>query len=223
MMSRLFAALAMLLAAASTALAQAGDPRLARLDPATASTVQAIVDSVRPLGIPSEPIVDRALYAAMKNASGAQTLSIVRARVRELAAARSVLAPATESEIIAGADAIRSGAAPETLGELRRARPSMELTIPLGVLADLIARGVAADTAGAVIVQLASMDMRDRDLTEFRRMVDRDIALGALPTAALAIRAEAVGVNALSATDPQNTSGGVRPPAAPRTKPPQRP
>ena len=214
---------AAMLVVASAADAQGGDPRLTRLDPATAAVVQGIVDSVRPLGIPSEPIVDRALQGVVRNATGPRIIAEVRTRVTHLAAARTALAPATESEIIAGADAIRSGASPETLGELRRARPSMELTVPIGVLADLIGRGVAADTAAAVIVQLASMDMRDKDLTEFRRMIDRDIALGALPTAAVALRAEAVGVNTLSATDQANAPASTRPPTAPRPIRPQRP
>ena len=219
-MLMLFMTAAVLVATASAAHAQGPDTRLARLG-ASAATVQAIVDSVRPLGIPTEPIIDKALQAAARNASPAVLLNSVRARVSELGLAHAALAPATESEIIAGADAVRSGASPQTLRDLRRARPAMELTIPMGVLADLIVRGVAADTAAAVILQLASMDMRDKELTEFRRMVDRDIALGALPTAAVAIRAEAAGVNNLTSApaDALNTRG----PTAPRPIPPQRP
>ena len=97
----------------------------------------------------------------------------------------------------------------------------MELTVPIGVLADLIGRGVARDTAAALMLQLASMDMEDRELTEFRRMVDRDIALGALPSAAAAIRAEGAGVRNLDAL--ANAPGNTRPPTSPRPNPPQRP
>ena len=216
----LFVSGAMLLAA-SAVEAQARDPRLSRLDAQTAQAVQALVDSARTLDVPTEPLVDRALQAAVRNASADATLAAVRDRLRMLVQARAVLAPATEAEIIAGADAIKSGASPETLRELRLARPSMELTVPIGVLADLISRGVARDTAAALMLQLASMDMKDRELTEFRRMVDRDIALGALPSAAAAIRAEGAGVRNLDAL---STAGGnTRPPTSPRPKPPQRP
>jgi len=147
----------------------------------------------------------------------------VRDRMTTLVEARAVLTPATESEIIAGADAIRSGASPETLRELRRARPSMELTVPIGVLADLIGRGVERDTAAALMLQLASMDMEDRELTDFRRMVDRDIALGALPSAAAAIRAEAAGVRNLNQAGVDAGPTNNRPPTSPRPIPPQRP
>ena len=211
-----------LLALVSTVEAQARDPRLARLDAQTAQAVQALVDSAHALGVPTEPLVDRALHGARLNGTSARILAAVRDRLAALVQARAMLAPATEAEVIAGADAIKSGAAPETLRELRRARPSAELTIPIGVLADLIGRGVARDTASVLILQLASMDMEDRELTEFRRMVDRDIALGALPTAAAAIRAEAAGVRDLEAgttSAPLNN----RPPTSPRPIPPQRP
>lgn len=211
-----------MLTLASTAGAQTKDPRLTRLDPQTARAVQALVDSARALDVPTEPLVDRALQAAARNASASVTLSSVRDRMSALVQARAVLAPATESEIIAGADAIRSGASPETLRELRRARPSMELTVPIGVLADLIGRGVERDTAAALMLQLASMDMEDRELTDFRRLIDRDIALGALPSAAAVLRAEAAGVRDLN-TAPSGVPTTSRPPTSPRPIPPQRP
>ncbi len=210
-----------MLVAGSVAGAQVRDPRLGRLDPATAASVQAIVDSARAAGIPAEPIIDKALQAAAHNATPAKTLSHVRSRVEHLRTSHAALAPATESEITAGADAIRNGVSQQTLTALRRARPSVDLTVPMGVLADLIGRGVAADTAAAVMLQLASMDMRDNELTEFRRMVDRDIALGALPTAAVAIRAEAAGVQSLGSGDNVFSSGSG--PVAPRPIPPRRP
>ena len=207
---------------ASTADAQARDPRLSRLDARTGQAVQALVDSARALGVPTEPLVDRALQGARFNGTSEVILAAVRDRLATLVQARAMLAPATEAEVIAGADAIKSGASAETLRELRRARPSTELTVPIGVLADLIGRGVARDTASALILQLASMDMEDRELTEFRRMVDRDIALGALPTAAAAIRAEAAGVREFDAGATASPVSN-RPPTSPRPIPPQRP
>ena len=214
---------AMLLLASSVE-AQTGDPRLSRLDAQTATAVQALVDSARTLGVPTEPLVDQALHAATRKASGTLTVSLVRNRLGMLVQARAALDQATEPEIIAGADAIKMGASPETLRELRRARPSMELTVPIGVLADLIGRGVARDTASALMLHLAGMNMEDRELTEFRRMVDRDITLGALPTAAAVLRAEAAGVRDLDAA-PNSNSGGLntRPPTSPRPPSPQRP
>jgi hypothetical protein len=60
----------------------------------------------------------------------------------------------------------------------------------LSVLADLVASGVPPDSAAAVVLALAP-NARDVDLVEFRRAVERDIALGAPPAAAAAVRVNA--------------------------------
>jgi hypothetical protein len=60
----------------------------------------------------------------------------------------------------------------------------------LSVLADLVASGVPADSAAAVVLALAPK-ARDADLVEFRRAVERDIALGAPPAAAASVRLNA--------------------------------
>jgi len=66
----------------------------------------------------------------------------------------------------------------------------------LSVLADLVASGVPADSAAAAVLTLAPK-ARDADLVEFRRAVERDIALGAPPGAASSVRVNA-GANTMS-------------------------
>jgi type II secretory pathway component PulF len=85
------------------------------------------------------------------------------------------------------------------LTELRRIRRE-SLTVPLAVLSDLVGSGVPVDSAAAAVLALAT-NARDADLVEFRRAVERDIALGAPPAAATAaaaagFTAAAVQVNA---------------------------
>jgi hypothetical protein len=63
------------------------------------------------------------------------------------------------------------------------------------VLADLVASGVPVDSAAAAVLALAAR-ARDADLVEFRRAVERNIALGAPPAAATAAMAASVQVNA---------------------------
>jgi len=75
------------------------------------------------------------------------------------------------------------------LAKLRRAR-SQTITVPLAVLADLVASGVPVDSAAAAVLALASTT-RDADLVEFRRAVERDIALGAPPGMAVSTAASA--------------------------------
>ena len=170
--------------------AAAQDPRLGRLEPGTRPLVAALVDSARGVGLPAEPLVQRALEGATKRAPGDRIVAAVRRLAVDLGRARDALGPAASPpELEAGAAALRAGAAPAVLTELRRTR-RQPLTVPLAVLADLVASGVPADSAATAVLALAP-SARDADLVEFRRAVERDIALGAPPAAAASVRVNA--------------------------------
>ena len=204
--------------------AQAQDPRLARkLDPQILAEVQALIDSARAAGIPTEPLADKAFEGALKGGTGPAIVEKVRKRATVLGASRTALFPATDAEIVAGAAALDWGVPPSTLAQLRRVRAGSDLTVPVSVLADLVSRGVQLDTASAVVIALASTNMRDTDLIKFRQTVERDIALGSLPTAAVTTRAEVGNFQDMTqaATAPNNGPG--RAPTTPSPKPPIKP
>jgi hypothetical protein len=183
--------------AVATAAAQQIDPRLDRLDPTTRSTVAALVDSAGAAALPTEPLIQRALEGATKRAKGDVIIAAVRHLAADLANARTALGPsASPGELAAGAAALRAGASPTILSELRRTRRE-PLIVPLAVLTDLVASGVPVDSAATAVIALAKR-ARDADLVAFRRAVERDIALGAPPVAATAAAATAalVDVNA---------------------------
>ncbi len=175
---------------AGRAAGQQTDPRLERLDAATRPAVAALVDSAGRALLPTEPLVQRALEGATKRASGELIVAAVRRFAVELGHARDALgSTASPAELSAGAAALRAGASPTVLARLRQARRE-PLTMPLAVLADLVASGVPVDSAAAAVLALAAR-ARDADLVEFRRAVERDIALGAPPAAATAAAATA--------------------------------
>jgi hypothetical protein len=172
----------------------AQDPRLARLDPETRVVVTGVVDSAQRAGLPPEPLVQRALEGVAKGASGERITAAVRRLAADLGSARGALgASASVPEIEAGAAALRAGASPDVLRRLRGVRRP-PLTMALAVVADLVAGGVPADSAASAVLVLAPT-ARDADLVEFRRAVERDIALGASPASA-ASSAASVRVNA---------------------------
>jgi hypothetical protein len=126
-------------------------------------------------------------------------VAVVRRLAVDLGRAREALgSTASPAELSAGAAALRAGASQTTLAELRHARRE-PLIVPLAVLADLVASGVPVDSAAAAVLAL-SRQARDAELVEFRRAVERDIALGAPPAAATAAAATTTmasyGVNA---------------------------
>src|SRR3954451_10177411 len=168
----------------------AQDPRLERLDPDIRAAVAAVVDSARGVGLPVEPIIQRALEGATKGAPSARIVAAVRRLTVDLGTVRMALGTsASAPELEAGVAALRAGATPRVLAHLRDVRRP-PLTMALSVLADLVASGVPADSAAAAVLALAPK-ARDADLIEFRRAVERDIALGAPPAAAASVRINA--------------------------------
>src|SRR2546428_13698457 len=65
------------------------DSRLERLDPDTRSAVAAIADSANGIGLPVEPIIQRALEGATKGASGARIVAAGRTLAADPGTARS--------------------------------------------------------------------------------------------------------------------------------------
>ncbi len=186
------------------------DPRLERLDPNTRSAVAAVVDSAHGAGLPVEPIIQRALEGAAKGASSARIVAAVRKLAVDLGTVRTALGTSvSEAELEAAVAALRAGATPVLLAHLREVRRP-PLTMALSVLADLVASGVPADSAAAAVLVLAPK-ARDADLLEFRRAVERDIALGAPPGTATSVRINA-GADVFTAPSPGT-------PIRPRSRP----
>lgn len=178
MIRRVYVLLALL--APATAFGQSSDPRLDRMPATVRSAIAPVIDSAGRAGLPTGPLIEKALEGAAKGAATDAILTAVRSLAGALAGARESLgAPSTADELNAGAVALRLGARPEDLSRLRAARSRGSLVVPLGVLSDLVARGVPTDTASRVVLALASR--ADDEYLAFRQRVDRDIDLGAPP------------------------------------------
>lgn len=168
----------------------AQDARLdARLDERTRSALLPVIDSARVAGLPIEPLVQKALEGASKRAPGDRIVHAVRRLAGQLGTAQLALGRgAAEPELVAGASALQAGVTPDVLATLRAERRDAVLTVPLGVMAELIARGVPADTAALAVTALAEAGVNDAQLVALRRDVERDIGVGAPPTTALIAR-----------------------------------
>ena len=163
-----------------------------RLDERTRSTVAALVDSARVAGLPTDPLVNKALEGSSKGADGPRIVAAVRTLAADLGRARAALGGApSELELVAGAAALRAGASPSFLASVRATYPQAALAVPLAVMADLAARGVPSDTASRSVLALVRAGLREAELVAFRQGVERDIALGAPAGAAAAVRVNA--------------------------------
>jgi hypothetical protein len=180
--------------AANAPSAAAQEARFAgRLSPAARRAVEAVLDSARQAGLPVEPLVDRALEGAAKGAADDRIVSAVRRLAADLGTASGALgAGVSDAEVAAAASALRAGARPADLTALRERRPGRSVTVAAAVLTDLVALGVPPDTATAAVLAMADR-ADDAGYLAFRRNVERDVALGATPLAALTVGLEAGG------------------------------
>lgn len=203
----------------------APEARLAgRLEAPTQGAVVAQLDSARLAGLPVEPLVDRALEGASKRAlgrpiSGDDIVAAVR-RLREaLGSARLALGSrATTQELVAGASALQASVGTEALVALRHARTDAPLTVPLGVLTDLVTMGVPADTAARTVIALART--RDAVLLAYQRDVERDIGVGALPAVSASVRAAGLERAAVNDLHSMPSTGSATGGGAPAIRPP---
>jgi hypothetical protein len=190
-MRRLLQAGAMLLfaGALSASAANTDDPRLLRLDPTTREAVSAAIDGARREGLPTEPLVDKALEGLSKNAPGQAIVRVVNSWLTDLRRARQALGPAsTPADVQAGATALRAGFSTQELEKLREAKGGARLAAALNTGSYLVNRGVPADTISSIIVRLVLASANEDQLYSLRQDIERDISGGVAAVTAASLR-----------------------------------
>ena len=192
--------------------ASAGAPQLGA---SLKSAVDRLADSVRALGLPTDPVYAKAAEGTLKGADEQRVMIAVRRLVRELSDAKTALGDqATGAELEAGASALHAGVAPDLvarLGRSAREHPTPgagRLVMPLVTLADMVARNVSPQAAVASIETLISRGAGDAQLASLRSDVERDIASGERPDLAVQKRSASI-VRKLDARSPALTKPPV--------------
>jgi hypothetical protein len=190
--------------------ARAADARLAqRFDPSTTVALEAIVREARSAGLPTEPLVDRALEGASRRLPPERVVSAVRAWAGQLGRSRGALGTdATEAELVAGAAALVVGVPAESLSRLRELRQSQSLVTPLVVVADLVVRRVPIGVACDAVAGASRAGVNDERLLLLRRRIESAIRAGSSPQRAAESQ--------LRALVTEETAAGRVPPPAPR-------
>jgi hypothetical protein len=153
------------LAALGTRTAVAQDSRLAaRFPSAVAQRIGALVDSVALEGLPTEPVVLRALEGAAKAVPPDRILLVLDRLRGSLRVARAVLGSGADAtELTTAATALQAGIPEEQLVELHGMRGKHSLTAPLGAYLDLIQRGGPRDKAWNRVRDLIQRGASDAD------------------------------------------------------------
>lgn len=173
------------------AFAWAADPRLAaRLDPATAAEVQRLVDDAAGRGLPTAPLVSKALEGSAKRAPPERIIAAVHAQAIAMGHARAALGDSSsDAEIVAGAGALMAGVPRDSLARLRALRTGQPLVVPLVVMADLVTRNVPAGPAAEAVLIATRARAGDEDLLALRKRIEGDIVAGMSPSDAAVLRA----------------------------------
>jgi hypothetical protein len=185
--------------------------RLAELkDPAVRATVAEAVAQAAALGLPGSPLVAKALEGQLKQAPPDRIRLAVDALVTRLATARRALGPAAgDAELAAGADALAAGVAPAALAALRQAWPERPLTLPLGVLTELVTRGVDPARATRQVLALLARGASPQQLVSLGQDVEGDVRRGRAANAALDLRVR--GLLGVLSPPPSSTAVPARP------------
>ena len=179
----------MLAASASASSAQENERLGAKLDAGTRAAVLQTLEAARASGLPTDPLIDKALEGATKRAPASRIEAAVEAMLQRLRQSRDALAPAPgDRDIAAGADALAFGVPLDALRSMRAIRPRGSVAVPLAVLTQLVASGVPVPRATVMVSDLIRRGARDEQLIALSDDVRWDVAAGASPEAALDVR-----------------------------------
>jgi hypothetical protein len=174
---------------AAQAQAQTGLQRaMAALPPEAAKTLEETVAAARSRGLPTEPLVDKALEGAAKKVQPAMILNAIRQKLELLTRADAALrpyGPPAAADVTATADVLQRGISDDVVKRVRAGFSKEEpIGIALHTLADLIDRGVPVDVALDVLSSWRARGARASELRELPAEVERLVRGGASPSAA---------------------------------------
>ncbi len=206
----------------------AAEPRLAALPPDARAGIVAHFAAATRAGVPVEPLVAKALEGVELGAPPERIEAAVRALLARLTTARAALDPVVgDAELVSGADAIAAGVPAIALRRLRALAPGRSVAVALGVLAQLVARGVPPARATDAVAGLLRRGARPAQLVALDSAVRADVAAGVPAAASVESRARTLagglllpplgvpGVGGASSPTTMGTNSGG-PPTPPR-------
>ena len=187
-----FRLLALLTLSGSAARAQ--DVRLTLIhDDATRAVVAERLGSASARGVPTEPLMSKALEGVAKRATPKDIKNAMNALEKRLRRANELLSPSVSvDEMAAGAEALAAGVPEKSVKALRTAAPTRSVAMELGVLTELVARGVPAKQASKLLLDLMARGANGAQLTALGSAVQGDVAAGLKPDVALDLRGRGV-------------------------------
>jgi hypothetical protein len=188
-----FAVGVLMVATAARATAQ-DYSRLALIrDDVTRNVVRGLLGGAFSRGLPTDPLMSKALEGVAKKASTTAIRDAMNALEKRMRRAQDLLGKdASVDELAAGADALSVGVKEATLKDMRRAAPRRSIALELGVLTELVARGVGPSKASETVLKLMARNATGVQLTALSTDVQGDVAAGLNPEVALTLRGKGI-------------------------------
>ncbi|MEJ2215257.1 MAG: hypothetical protein P8099_01455 [Gemmatimonadota bacterium] len=173
---------------AGSAAGQTADRLETEFSGATLAALQAELRAAESAGLPSRPLVLKALEGRSKGASDARIVDAVAGLRLRLERAAAALGTRDEDVLLAAAAALYVGVDDSMLQKLTASTRTDALGMAFVVVGDLVRRGVPVREASQAVTSLASAGARAESLDAFRRQVNADIATGLAPSRATEVR-----------------------------------
>ena len=187
----------------------------APVDPRTVPQLKAELDRAASLGFQVTPLYAVARNGALRAASTNEIRDAMRGLTDRLVSAREALTPVQgDGELVAGAMAIQVGVPPEVLQSMRALQRTRSLAVPIGVLQELVVRGVPVKKAAATVTQFIRANATDAAISAVASDMPALIAQGLAPSVALDLRSR--GVLSLPQGLPQGAAVATNPKGPPR-------
>ncbi|MCU0634681.1 MAG: hypothetical protein MUE41_07400 [Gemmatimonadaceae bacterium] len=139
-------------------------------------------------GLPTAPLVAKTLEGQLKQAPPARIAAVLRTLTGRMLTVKETIGSASDAELTAGADALAAGISPAALAELRRMLPDRSIALPLGVLTELVTRGVEPRVATREVLNLLNRRATPQQLIQLGADVNNDVRRGQAAHAALDLR-----------------------------------
>lgn len=178
-------AAALFVSGALPAAAQDTTDPLAKLDARSRYQVELMIDSAESIGIPTRPLLLKAMEGIAKHAANPDIVVKVRQKFMLLRSARTLVGPVDENELDAASAVLEAGAKPEHLAEFRLRQKGRSDLSAFAVWADFIKRGVPKDEAFSAINRLWRDGADDGTFQSLWKNVQADILQGLNPGTAL--------------------------------------
>lgn len=178
--------------AASTLYAQNDGTELLN-DVKARDAIQQTIRSTQAKNVSVEPLVLKVREGVSKKSEPARIQAAVQLLAKRLEVSAAALAPTySVEELSAGASALQVGVPAPTLRELRKLWPNKPLTVPLGILYELVAHQVPVRKATQRVRELMERGANNTQLVALAANVEADISAGLSADAAMELRAKGV-------------------------------